>query len=84
MARILPTHSFHVVFTLPAELRPLTRRHPRRVFDLLFAASSETLLELGRDPQWLGAELGITAVLHTWTRELVSTRIFIASSPAAD
>jgi hypothetical protein len=71
MARILPTHYFHVVFTLPAELRPLTRRHPRRVFDLLFAAASETLLELGRDPQWLGAELGITAVLHTWTRELV-------------
>ena len=71
MARILPTHYFHVVFTLPSELRPLTRRYPRRIFDLLFAAASETLLELGRDPRWLGAELGITAVLHTWTRELV-------------
>jgi hypothetical protein len=41
------------------------------VFDMLFAAASETLLELGRDPRWLGARLGITAVLHTWTRELV-------------
>jgi len=38
---------------------------------MLFAAASETLLQLGRDPQWLGAQLGITAVLHTWTRELV-------------
>ncbi|MGD0679096.1 MAG: IS91 family transposase [Polyangiaceae bacterium] len=71
MARILPTHYFHVVFTLPAELRALTRRHPRRLFDMLFAAASETLLELGRDPKWLGAELGVTAVLHTWTRELL-------------
>ena len=41
-----------------------------KLFDLLFAAASETLLELGRDPRWLGAQLGVTAVLHTWTREL--------------
>jgi hypothetical protein len=71
MARILPTHYFHVVFTLPASLRPLARRNPRALFDMLFAAASETLLELGRDPKWLGAELGVTSVLHTWTRELV-------------
>jgi hypothetical protein len=71
MARILPTHYFHVVFTLPAPLRSLARRNPRPVFDMLCAAACETLLELGWDPQWLGAELGITAVLHTWTRELV-------------
>src|SRR3974390_2923077 len=71
MARILPTHYFHVVFTLPAPLRPLARRNPRAVFDMLFAAASETLLELGRDPKWLGAELGVTSVLHTWTRALV-------------
>lgn len=71
MARILPTHYFHVVFTLPAPLRSLARRNPRSLFDMLFAAASETLLELGRDPKWLGAELGVTAVLHTWTRELV-------------
>jgi hypothetical protein len=66
----MPTHYFHVVFTLQAPLRPVLRRNPREVFDLLFAAASETLMELGRDPKWLGAELGVTAVLHTWTREL--------------
>jgi hypothetical protein len=71
LARILPTHYFHVVFTLPAPLRELTRRNPRALFDMLFAAASETLLELGRDPKWLGAELGVTSVMHTWTRELV-------------
>jgi hypothetical protein len=36
----------------------------------LFATASQTLLQLGRDPRWLGAQLGITAVLHTWTRDL--------------
>ena len=69
-ARILPTHYFHVVFTLPAELRALAQANPHAMFDMLFACASETLLELGGDARWLGAQLGVTAVLHTWTREL--------------
>jgi hypothetical protein len=69
-ARILPTPYFHVVFTLPHSLRPLAQRAPREVYDLLFEAASKTLLDLGRDPKRLGAQLGITAVLHTWTRQL--------------
>ena len=69
-ARILPTHYFHVVFTMPAELRGLTLCNRQIVFDLLFAAASATLLDLGRDPKRLGAQLGFTAVLHTWTRDL--------------
>lgn len=68
--RVLPLTSYHVVFTLPAKLRGVARRLPRQVYDLLFAAASATLLELGRDEQWLGAELGMTAVLHTWSRDL--------------
>lgn len=71
MARILPTHSYHVVFTLPSELRGLALANRDLVFDLLFACAAETLLELGRDPKRLGAELGITSVLHTWTRALL-------------
>jgi len=70
LTRLLPTHYFHVVFTLPAALRPLAHRNRRRVFTLLFQAAAQTLLTLGRDPARLGAHLGITAVLHTWTREL--------------
>jgi hypothetical protein len=65
--RILSTHYFHVVFTLPSELRGLARRNPRRIYDLLFQAASRTLLQLGRDPKRLGALIGFTAVLHTWT-----------------
>lgn len=70
LERILPTHYFHVVFTLPSALRPHARWNPRAFYDLLFASASATLLDLGRDPRRLGAQLGFTAVLHTWTRKL--------------
>jgi hypothetical protein len=66
--RLLSVRHFHVVFTLPSELRALAQHAPREVFGALFASASETLLELGETR--LGARLGITMVLHTWTREL--------------
>lgn len=69
--RVLPTHHFHLVFTLPGRLRLLAMGNREPIFDLLFKAASQTLLELGRDPKWLGGKLGITALLHTWTRELL-------------
>ncbi len=71
LARLLPTPYFHVVFTLPAELRRLVLHNRRRLFALLFQAAAQTLLTLGRDPARLGACLGLTAVLHTWTRTLL-------------
>lgn len=67
-ARILPVPHFHLVFTLPAELRRLAMRHPVEVYTAFFRAVSALLLELGRTH--LGATLGLTMVLHTWTREL--------------
>ena len=70
VARILPVHHFHVVFTLPAELRPLVLFNRRLLYGLLLASAAHTLLTLGRDPKRLGAQLGICAVLHTWTRDL--------------
>jgi len=70
MQRVLPVPCFHVVFTLPAQLRPIARQHPREVYDLLLRSAADTLLALGRTPRHLGAELGITAVLHTWNRQL--------------
>lgn len=68
--RMLPTHAFHVVFTLPRQLRRLALVNADLVFDLLFACAAASLMEFGRDPERLGAELGLTAVLHTWTRDL--------------
>ncbi len=67
-ARILPVHYFHVVFTLPSQLRLLCRSNPVALYDLLFASAARTLLDFGRGE--LDAQLGITAVLHTWTRDL--------------
>jgi hypothetical protein len=66
--RLLSVRHFHVVFTLPSELRRLAHFKPKVIFDALFRAASKTLLALGRSR--LGAELGVTMVLHTWTREL--------------
>jgi hypothetical protein len=63
-------HHFHVVFTLPAELRALMRENGSVLYDTLFHTATSTLLTLGRDPARLGARLGITAVLHTWSRDL--------------
>jgi len=68
--RILPTHYFHVVFTVPQQLKPLAMRNRKRFFDLLFTTVAQTLLTLGADEKRLGGMLGVTAVLHTWTREL--------------
>jgi len=70
LKRVLDTHYFHVVFTLPDSLHALALANPREIYGLLFKAASRTLIELGRDPKWLGADLGITMVLHTWTRDL--------------
>lgn len=69
LQRILPVRHFHVVFTLPSDLRALAAYKPARIYDLLFETASATLLEVGRGEK-LGAQLGLTAVLHTWTREL--------------
>jgi hypothetical protein len=66
--RLLPVRHFHVVFTLPSELRRLAKAYPREVLDALCRAASETLIALGRSR--LQATIGITTVLHTWTRKL--------------
>jgi predicted Zn-ribbon and HTH transcriptional regulator len=68
--RLLPVPYFHVVFTLPAALRVLCQRNPVPLYKVLFASASKTLLELGQDPERLGAQLGFSAILHTWTRTL--------------
>jgi hypothetical protein len=66
--RLVPVRHFHVVCTVPSELRGLGRYAPGELFQALFSAASETLLVLGSSH--LGARLGITMVLHTWTRDL--------------
>jgi hypothetical protein len=67
---LLPPRYVHVVFTLPGELAPLALQNQKVVYDLLFRASAETLLEVARDPRHLGAEIGFFSVLHTWSQKL--------------
>lgn len=69
-ARLLPVEYFHVVFTMPHELNDVARIHPRLLLDALFRSAWSTLRELAEDPRHLGAELGVTAVLHTWSQTL--------------
>lgn len=71
LARLLPVPYFHVVFTLPEQLQPLVLKNRRLLYGLLFRAASETLLELSADPRRLGAQVGVTAVLHTWGQNLL-------------
>src|SRR5215470_11995392 len=68
-AALLPVPYFHLVFTLPHVLNPLIRQNQRVLYTLLFNSASETLLEFGR--QRFQAQLGITAVLHTWSQTLL-------------
>ena len=67
----MPVEHFHVVFTLPEQLKPLALKNRRLVYNLLFRAASETLLQLAADPKRLGAQIGFTAVLHTWGQNLL-------------
>jgi ribosomal protein L37AE/L43A len=69
-ADLLDTPYFHVVFTLPGALGPVALHNPREVYGLLMRAAAETLLELAADPEHLGAEVGVLAVLHTWGQNL--------------
>jgi hypothetical protein len=60
-----------VVFTVPHELNMLALVNPRSFYDLLFAASAQTLLEVAADPRHLGAEIGAVSILHTWGQNLL-------------
>jgi hypothetical protein len=62
---------FHLVFTLPHQLSTLALQNKRVLYDLLFRASAETLLQVAADPRHLGAEVGFLSVLHTWGQNLL-------------
>jgi hypothetical protein len=67
---LLPVPYFLLTFTLPAELRKLARQHQRLIYDLLFRASAAATQQLARDPRFLGGQIGMVGVLHTWRRDL--------------
>jgi hypothetical protein len=66
---LLPIPYFHLVFTLPHALNPLIQQNQRAFYNLLFSSASDTVLSFGRNN--LHAQLGVTAVLHTWSQTLL-------------
>ncbi|MBL7190844.1 IS91 family transposase [bacterium] len=68
---LLPVEYYHVVFTIPDSLAAIALQNKRIVYNILFQAASKTLLTIAADPQHLGAQIGVTAVLHTWGQNLM-------------
>lgn len=67
---LLPTTYFHVVFTMPHELNKYCMHYPKEMYNILFAASKQTIETFGNDPKHLGAQMGMVSVLHTWGQNL--------------
>jgi hypothetical protein len=68
---LLPVPYFLLTFTLPSELRPLARANQKQLYSLLFRASAQAVQKLALDPRFIGGQIGLVGVLHTWTRNLV-------------
>ena len=63
---LLDSKYFHIITTVPYELNEIFLYNPKICYNILFKATSESILELANDPKWLGAKVGITSILHTW------------------
>ena len=68
---LLPVVYFHLVFTLPQQLRRIVRSHQKVMFAVFFEAAVASLKKLAMDPHYIGGHIGILAVLHTWTRSML-------------
>ena len=65
-AELLPIRYFHLVFTLPKQVADIAHQNKRAIYNLLMRASADTVVKIAADPKHLGAQVGITSVLHTW------------------
>jgi hypothetical protein len=68
---LLPVPYFMLTFTLPSELRELASRNQKLMYALLFQASALAAQKLAKDPRYVGGQIGLVGVLHTWTRNLI-------------
>ena len=69
-AEMLPVPYFHITITVPEELREVLRARQRDGYGLLMRASAAAIIELARDPRYVGGTVAVLAVLHTWTQQL--------------
>ena len=69
-ALLLPVPYFLVTSTLPVQLRPVARRNQKLIYGLLLRCTAEAIQKLARDPEWVGGDIGLLAVLQTWKRNM--------------
>ena len=69
-AEMLPVPYFHITVTVPAELRAVLRAHQRDGYAVLMQATAGAIIELARDPRFVGGTVAVLAVLHTWDQQL--------------
>jgi len=62
---------FLLTFTIPSELRLLASQNQKLIYNLLFRASAQAVQQLARDPRFVGGQIGLVGILHTWTRNLI-------------
>lgn len=67
---LLPVPYFLLTFTLPSELRKLVRSNQKVMYNLLFRASAAATQQLAQDPRFVGGQIGLIGILHTWGRNL--------------
>lgn len=70
-AEMLPVPYFHITITVPEELRAVLRSNQQDGYAALMQAAAQAIIELARDPRFVGATVGVLAVLHTWTQQLL-------------
>ena len=68
--RLLQVPYVHAVFTLPKELRRLTKLNPRPIYNLLMRSAWKTVRELSADPDNIGGLPGMVSVLHTFGSDM--------------
>ena len=84
-AEMLPVPYFHITVTVPAELRTVLRAHQRDGYAALMRATACAIIELARDPRYVGGTVAVLAVLHTWDQQLnlnPHSKYLALSSPA--
>ena len=70
LLKLLPVPYFHIVFTVPYELNSIILQNQSLLYGILIKSAADTLKELALDGKYLGAQIGITSVLHTWGQNL--------------
>jgi hypothetical protein len=68
--RLLPVPYYLITFTVPAQLRQVIRSNQRALYPLLLRESAAALQDVALQHKDLGAQIGVMAVLQTWTRDL--------------